>query len=386
VTGEVLTLVISVVTLIVTATGVFRDDFNRLLRRLRGGSPPLRAQQPGRLWTALFGAALVVALSSGYVIATTQHPGPPCKAKGPVPPAYTTLDPAYFPEHDTPDNKDAPPDLRAAWRGYGVTLIPSRHVLDDVPQAPPVRNLTNGAVCDSDAQALLQADFRVDGYVGWLGENVQLGFNPHLRTDAYLAPGNKVGDALRAGHQVIDPPCDRYAVRAALIPVDDTLRTFFWAHQRQTTTSSYALVEYFSSPLPCVVVEITPTGPMELIPLPVEGTIVIETGGMRGDRVLGDIWFTDAVGSCRPGATLPVCQAVQAGTAEVSQDTSRMALSPADPTQGPRRDPSVAAQPATSRRMGRGLIGTSGRVIANARYTSRPVDRRSCRADAQRRA
>jgi hypothetical protein len=189
-------------------------------------------------------------------------------------------------------------------------VIPSRHVLDNVPTAPKVINMTSGAVCDADAQAWLQAGFRVNGYVGWMGENGQLIFNRHLRTDVYLVPGNVVGDALRRGSTVVDPDCDLYADKAALVPVDDNVRTFLASHRGQTTTASYALVERYKSSQPCNVVEVTASGPKLLESQPIEGSIIIESGSFRVDPVLGPIFYADAVGSCSPGKMTAACSLV----------------------------------------------------------------------------
>jgi hypothetical protein len=170
--------------------------------------------------------------------------------------------------------------------------------------------MTHGAVCDSDAQASLQGGFRVNGFVGWMGTNGQLTFNSHLRTDTYLVPGNKVGDALRRGSKVVDPDCDLYAKKAALVPVDDQVRTFFASHRGQTTRSSYAFVELYQCLQPFTVVEITPSGPRDLEPIPVEGSRIIESGIFRVDQILGPIFDADAVGSCAEGHMTAACHLV----------------------------------------------------------------------------
>ena len=173
--------------------------------------------------------------------------------------------------------------------------------------------MTQGKVCDSDVQTWLQADFSVNSFVGWMGQQGrdELLLNSHLRTDAYFAPGNKVGDALRSGSRVVDPDCDLYADKAALVPVSDDIETFFASHLGQHTTSSYAFVERYRSSQPCTVIEITSDGVVRnLESVPIEGSIIIESGKFVHEPVLGSIFYADAVGSCTLGKLTRACRLV----------------------------------------------------------------------------
>src|SRR5690348_6541158 len=78
----------------------------------------------------------------------------------------TVLDPFLFPEQDTPLSK-ATQQLQQIWTPYKVSIIPSRHTLETMPQVRTVANLTGGALSDADAQSFLVAEYRDNAFSGW---------------------------------------------------------------------------------------------------------------------------------------------------------------------------------------------------------------------------
>jgi len=223
---------------------------------------------------------------------------------------------SLFPDKDTPI-ASAPASIAAAWAGYGVTAVPGRHVLDGVQATPPVRNLTEGAVSDEEAQLWAAGEMRTEGYVGWMEANGQPGFNVHLRTDAFLA--GPIGQALRAREQVTNPNCDLYPTAIALVTIDSSIQSFF-ASRGLHSASKYALVmTYTPGNDPCVVTAMATPGqtpgptpsPQPLFSVPPQGGTEIEGGALRADDLLGDIWVSDSAGDCRSGQMPSACDANQ---------------------------------------------------------------------------
>jgi hypothetical protein len=262
--------------------------------------------------TSVCSLFVVVAYAARSSFAGTAPPSkphslsvPPVTLGAPAATPPMPLDPALFPEVDTPFAQ-ASPQLQAAWAAYDVTIIPSRHVLDSVPQAPRIRNLTNGAVSDAEAQSLLRADLRANGYIGWMEAHDQVGFNHHLRGDSFIA--GSASDAMKAHQPIEDPACDLYPSKAALVPVDEALRSFL-AGRGFTTARSYALALTYAGP--CTVTAMTPGGARVLSAIPPQGGTGIEVGSVVRDPVLGDIWVAEAGRSCPGGSTLPFCDTAQ---------------------------------------------------------------------------
>lgn len=266
--------------------------------------------------TRVAAAAACVLLSAGCSSGSpagkgSPHPRVSGSASASVSFAAAQLRPPdwnLFPETDTPAIS-APAAIAGAWAGYGVTLIPGRHVLDGVPATPPVRNLTNGAVSDADAELWAGAEMRTEAYVGWMEANGQPGFNSRLRADTFLA--GPIGQAVRANQHVNDPACDLYPTAIAVVPVDASLDSFF-ASRGLHTTAHFALVMTFTTGIqPCVVTEGTGQGTKVLFTVPPGGGTGIEGGLLQHDSLLGDIWHSDAGGECRPGQMPAACEANQ---------------------------------------------------------------------------
>src|SRR3979411_1282610 len=77
---------------------------------------------------------------------------------------------------------DVPPACAALWAPYQVTKVPPPDILQQerVPLAPPVKNSTNGAVSDADAQLWANADNAGSGWFKWAEANGQPGLIRYL--------------------------------------------------------------------------------------------------------------------------------------------------------------------------------------------------------------
>jgi len=114
-----------------------------------------------------------------------------------------------------------------------------------MPAPPKVINNTNGKLSDADAEAFAWAEYRQSAFLGWLEANVQPGLNDHLRNHGLF--NGDIGNAVRAGQHVTDPPCDLYASQMAIVPVDSSI-TSFEAGKGYAVTSQYELVDLYKAP------------------------------------------------------------------------------------------------------------------------------------------
>lgn len=246
---------------------------------------------------ALVAAGLLAACGGG---ATSPRPSATGRASVAPAPDYRYLNPAVFPETDTP-LAQASAELKAVWTPYDVTLIPSRHVLDNMPTPPKVINKTNGGLSDADAEALAWAEYRENAFIGWMEANVQPGLNGHLRVDGLFA--GATGNAARGGTAVNDPPCDLFAQEIAVVPATSDV-VQFEAGKGYQVTAPYALVDMYQGN--CTV----KTAGGQTLFVNASPSVDVEVGSIRHDDVLGDVFFSEGGRPCDPGATLLACGAL----------------------------------------------------------------------------
>lgn len=231
-------------------------------------------------------------------IPTPNQPDPQAKA---VPNA------ADWPQQDTPFAQ-ASAQLQQAWAAYGVTIIPSRHVFDNVPPVPTVLNKTNGALTQAQAQQMGLAYYRTDALWGWADAHDQTKLQLYLFNPGFL--NTPAGQAEVAGQPVQDPPCALFPSGVAVSPVDASVKAFE-AESGYTVSSMYALVENYKTP--CAITAITASGPKTIANWAFGWSINLETGSVRDDPVLGLAYFAEADRACPqsgyptapPGETLP---------------------------------------------------------------------------------
>jgi len=171
-------------------------------------------------------------------------------------------------------------------------------VLDKMPAPPKVLNLTHGGMSDADAAALAIALYRQSAFIGWMEASVQPKFNDHLRdTGEFNTP---VGEASRRGEVVVNPPCDLYPVKVAVVPVDQAILDF-QTSLGYRVTSAFAVVEQYQGP--CAITAQTPNGPRIVGSFGDPNPPVIETGQVRSDPILGPLYYSESKNVCPPGAS-----------------------------------------------------------------------------------
>ena len=185
---------------------------------------------------------------------------------------------------------------QAVWWSYGVTAVPPSNelALEHVPNAPPVVNMTDGAVSDTTAQHWADASNRDSGWWQWAQGHDQLFVLRHL-VGPSLIPATEV-EALQNGGTVEQPACNLYPISWKLFPVGVDGRAYF-ARKRLPAGDDYVFVVVYSGP--CSETLRDPQGhPSTLVDF-TENTTVFSPGALRRDPVLGDIWFADAGGNCQ---------------------------------------------------------------------------------------
>ena len=266
--------------------------------------------------------AILLASCAGTVSSATNK-ARPTPATIPTPsqpdPNVTAVpNAADWPQQDTPFAQ-ASAQLQQAWATYGVTIIPSRHVFDNVPAVPTVVNKTSGAVTQAQAQQTGLAYYRSEALWGWAAAHDQTKLQLYLGNQGFL--NTAAGAAENQGEAVQDPPCELYPTQLAVVPVDAPVKSFLQA-LGYTVSSANALVQSYKTP--CSQTALTPSGPQVIADWAFGLNLGIETGSVRDDPVLGAAYFGEAARDCpesgyptpRPGETFLPGTVPSPGTAE----------------------------------------------------------------------
>jgi hypothetical protein len=195
-----------------------------------------------------------------------------------------------------------PPACAALWAPYQVTKVPPPDILhqEHVPAAPPVINMTNGAVSDATAQQWANADLRVAGWFRWAEGFGQEVFLHHLGGSDTLNPAERT--ALDLGATIAQPDCNLYPSQRVLFAVGPDGDAYF-LRRGLPADNNYVLVEAFTGP--CSAIATYPNGQTQnIVELPAT-TLVFVPGTPRSDPILGDIWYSDAGGNCSDPAGPP---------------------------------------------------------------------------------
>lgn len=254
--------------------------------------------------------AFALASCAGGAPAATRTPSTPATIPTPNQPdprASAVPDASVWPQQDTPFAQ-APAQMQQAWAAYGVTLIPSRHVFDNMPAVPTVVNKTNGALTQAQAQQTGLAYYRTEALWGWAAANDQMKLQLYLANQGFL--NTDAGAAEGKAEAVQEPRCALYPSQLAVVPVDASIKSFLEA-LGYTVSGANALVQNYSTP--CSVTARTPSGEQVIHKWPLGLILDIETGTVRQDPVLGLAYFGEADRECPesgfptpwPGETLP---------------------------------------------------------------------------------
>ena len=197
--------------------------------------------------------------------------------------------------HTTTSIDKVPAACGALWQPYRVTMVPPPDILqqEHVPAAPHVVNLTNGAVSDAEAQHWADANNWGSGWVKWAEANDQPYLLPFLVGPALVSPTEE--SALEQGARITLPDCAIYPLSSTLYPVLADGKTYF-ASKNLPTDDAYVIVVNVSGP--CAATATYPDGHTQSIPETSGPGTAFVPGALRHDPLLGDIWFTDAGGSC----------------------------------------------------------------------------------------
>src|ERR1700694_4527709 len=146
--------------------------------------------------------AIVAMLGMGWSVAAcaSSSTTPPSPCSSAAPSASVTVGGPCASVKTTTAIADVPPACAALWAPYQVTKVPPPDILlqDHVPLAPPVKNMTTGAVSDADAQLWANASNRDSGWYKWAEANDQQTFLRHL-VGAAVAASAVEQQALAAG-------------------------------------------------------------------------------------------------------------------------------------------------------------------------------------------
>ena len=198
---------------------------------------------------------------------------------------------------------DVPAACAALWAPYQVTKVPPPDILlqEHVPLAPPVKNMTNGAVSDADAQSWANASNRDSGWYKWAEANDQPAFLRHLVGAALIAYRNEQ-QALAAGAVIQLARLQSLPTSNSLYPISPADQAFF---QRKglPAHNHFALIVAYAGP--CSETVTYPDGHSHTIQASTGPTVVFVAGEFRADSVLGPLWYADASGSCQDPAGPP---------------------------------------------------------------------------------
>lgn len=217
---------------------------------------------------------------------------------------------ADWPKRDTPFAQ-APSQMQLAWAAYGVTLIPSRHVFDNMPAVPTVVNKTNGALTQAQVQQTGLAFYRSEALWGWAAANDQTKLQLYLGNEGFL--NTPAGAAESKGEPVRDPACELYPTQLAVVPVESSIKTFL-EHFGYTVSSAFALVQNYKTP--CSQSAVTTAGEKVIQQWAFGLDLQVETGSEREDPVLGLVYVGEAAHDCPENGfpTLPAGETLPPGT------------------------------------------------------------------------
>jgi len=224
-------------------------------------------------------------------------------AATPAPTAAPTLPPGSdpFPARDTPI-ADAPPALAAAWKPYGVTIIPGHSTVDPDSRWPQAVDASGGIFSAAEAQALGAAVMRTQVLAAWADEHVQIPFEPHLMNTPFLL--GSAGVALAEGTSVHTPDCGEYPTAIAVHAPAPAVRDALVKAGQNVGTAAIPVEMSFSGP--CTVTGTTRTGEEVTVDtLPAARLLVMVE--LRNDPVLGPVAHLDAAASCADPVLAGAC-------------------------------------------------------------------------------
>ena len=189
-----------------------------------------------------------------------------------------------------------PAACQLLWEPYHVTMVPPADELqqEHVPPAPTVKNMTNGAVSQADAQHWADANNLASGWFKWAEEHDQPFLLGRLGAGSLVSGDEQT--ALSQGASILQPDCNLYPTTVALLPVGPDGVAYF-TRKNLPADTSYVLVETGPGGA-CAATVRYPDGHATSLPELTNTIPFFVPGVLRTDPLLGDLWYTDAGGNC----------------------------------------------------------------------------------------
>lgn len=241
----------------------------------------------------LGGSCLLMSACSGGGTTPTARASQSASASASASPS--TVATACASVHTTTPITKVPTACELLWEPTHVTLVPPVNILEQeqVPPAPPVKNMTNGAVSQADAQHWADAANWESGWDKWAEANGQSFLLTRLTGPALVSTADV--QAMEQGATIEQPPCDLYPTSYALFPVGADGDAYF-TRKGLPADMAYVLVAVYTGP--CHPVATYPDGHQQTLPGLEKTSTGFVPGKLQHDPLLGDIWYADAGGNC----------------------------------------------------------------------------------------
>lgn len=171
---------------------------------------------------------------------------------------------------------------------------------EHVPAAPTVKNMTNGAVSQADAQHWADASNWDSGWDKWAQANDQPFLLSRLAGPAVISKAEV--QALQQGATINQPDCNLYPTSVELFTVGPDGDAYF-TREGVPADMAYVMVAVYAGP--CYPVATFADGHQQTMPGLSAPETVFVPGKLEHDPLLGDIWYSDAGGNCNDTAGPP---------------------------------------------------------------------------------
>ena len=247
------------------------------------------------IWTMLGGSCLLISACSGNGTTPTARASQSASASTSASASPSTVATACASVHTTTPITKVPTACELLWEPTNDTLVPPVDLLqqEHVPPAPPVKNMTNGAVSQADAQHWADAANWNSGWGKWAEANDQPFLLTRL-TGPALVPTADV-QALEQGATISEPDCNLYPTSYSLFPVGADGNAYF-TRKGLPADMAYVLVTVAAGP--CHPIATYADGRQQTLPGFDTTMTAFEPGVLQHDPLLGDIWYADAGGNC----------------------------------------------------------------------------------------
>ena len=210
-------------------------------------------------------------------------------ATSPTPATAPLGDP--IPAQDTP-LAGAPPALAAAWRAYGVSIIPGRPLFQPARTVVPVQDRTGGALGPAQAAAVGTGLVVTGQLLAWGDLNRQPAVIARVGGPNYTI--GTIGIDIAEGDSVVAPPCAVYPTAIAVFPRLAGVVARFAAQNQDLTAGAFPVRATYAA---CRITATTPGGATIDVGATSTAALVMMVS-WRDDPLLGRILYIEAVETC----------------------------------------------------------------------------------------